>query len=55
MSCTSLIIGRAKNLIDEIPDIEEFYRKSPPHPEKGPEGMPLATLIGEHYVKRGKN
>jgi len=47
-------IGRAKNLMDEMPDSEEFFKNLPPPPEKGPEGMPLATLIGENYVKQGK-
>jgi len=45
-------IGRAKDLIDEIPDTEEFYKNLPP--EKGPGEMPIATLIGESYIKRGK-
>ena len=47
-------IGRAKNLMDEMPDSEEFFKNSPPPPKKGPEGMPMATLIGEYYVKKGK-
>ena len=45
-------IGRAKNLIDEMPDTEEFYKNLPP--EKRPGKMPIATLIGESYFKRGK-
>ena len=47
-------IGRAKNLMDEIPDSEEFFKNQPSPPEKAPEGMPMATLIGEYYYKTGK-
>ena len=45
-------IGRAKNLMDEMPDTEEFFKNIPP--EEGPWEMLLATLIGENYIKRGK-
>ena len=38
--------------MDEMPDSEEFFKNQPP--EKGPEGMPIATLIGENYIKQGK-
>ncbi len=46
-------IGRAKNLMDEMPDTEEFFKSLPP--EKGPGEMPIATLIGENFIKIGKN
>ena len=44
-------IGRAKNLMDEMPDSEEFFKNQPP--VKGYIKMPLATLIGENYIRRG--
>ncbi len=47
-------IGRAKNLMDEMPDTEEFFKNLTPPPEKGADGMPIATLIGEYYYKQGK-
>ena len=46
-------IGRAKNLMDEMPDSAEFFKKLPPPPEDGPKGGPVATLIDEYYT-RGK-
>ena len=44
-------IGRAKNLMDEMPDTEDFLNNLPP--ENGPEEMPIATLIGDKYIKKG--
>ena len=43
-------IGRAKNLMDEMPDTAEFFKNTPP-PEEGPKGMPIATLIGDYYSR----
>jgi len=46
-------IGRAKDLMDEMPDSEEFFRSMPP-PPKDSGGFPIGSLIGEHYVRHGK-
>jgi organic radical activating enzyme len=46
-------IGRAKDLMDEMPDSEEFFRKMPPPPKDGG-GYPIGSLIGEYYVRHGK-
>jgi hypothetical protein len=47
-------IGRAKNLMDEMPDAEEFFKNQPLPQKEGPVEMPMATLIGEYYCKKGK-
>jgi MoaA/NifB/PqqE/SkfB family radical SAM enzyme len=46
-------IGRAKDLMDEMPDSEEFFKKMPP-PPKDSGGYPVGSLIGENYVRHGK-
>ncbi len=48
-------IGRAKNLVDEIPDPVEFFKNAPPPPKKGAGGPPIATLIGEYYSRHNEN
>lgn len=47
-------IGRAKNLMDEMPDSEEFFKKMPRPPRQDKGGYPIGTLIGENYVHLGK-
>ena len=47
-------IGRAKELKDEIPDMEEFFKNAPPPKRKLHGGMPIATLIGEYYNQGGE-
>ena len=47
-------IGRAKNLMDEMPDSKEFFRNMPPPPKEDKGGYPIGTLIGEYYVHLGK-
>ena len=42
-------IGRAKELMDEMPDSEEFFKKAPPPPKKGDGAFRAGTLIGEYY------
>lgn len=44
-------IGKVKNLMDEMPDNEEFFNLPP---AEGPVEMPIATLIGDNYIKQGK-
>lgn len=46
-------IGRAKDLMDEMPDSEEFFKNMPP-PPKDSGGYPVGSLIGESYVRHGK-
>jgi len=46
-------IGRAKDLMDEIPDSEEFFKNMPP-PPKNTGGYPIGTLIGEDYTRHGE-
>lgn len=47
-------IGRAKDLMDEMPDAEEFFKSlgTPPANDSGE--YPIATLIDEDFFKRGK-
>ena len=50
-------IGRAKELMDEMPDSTDFFDKGPPPMKKGEKvgaGMPVGTLIGEYYVRGEK-
>lgn len=47
-------IGRARELMDEMPDTEEFFKKMPPRPKRRRIGGPIGTLIGENYVQNGK-
>ena len=42
-------IGRAKELMDEMPDSEEFFKTAPPPPKKGDGAFRAGTLIGEYY------
>lgn len=46
-------IGRARNLMSEMPDSEEFFKNMPP-PPKDSGGYPIGSLIGENYVRHGK-
>jgi hypothetical protein len=46
-------IGRAKDLMDEMPDSQEFFRNMPP-PPKNAGGPPIGSLIGEDYTRHGK-
>lgn len=46
-------IGRARDLMDEMPDSEEFFKSMPPPPKNGG-GYPIGSLIGEYYVRHGK-
>ena len=46
-------IVRAKDLMDEMPDSEEFFKNMPP-PPKDSGGYPIGSLIGENYVRHGK-
>ena len=46
-------IGRAKNLMDELPDSKEFFKNMPP-PPKNSGGYPIGSLIGENYTRFGK-
>ena len=41
-------IGRAKELMDEIPDSTEFFKNGPPLRDVG-------TLVGEHYRRHDKD
>ncbi len=45
-------IGRAKNLMDEMPDSEEFFKNRPARKDGG--GPPIGSLIGEDYTRFGK-
>jgi organic radical activating enzyme len=45
-------IGRARNLMDEMPNSEEFFKNMPPPPKTS--GYPIGSLIGEYYVRHGK-
>lgn len=47
-------IGRAKNLMDEMPDSEAFFKNMPPPPKKDKLNHPIGTLIGEDYLYKGK-
>ena len=47
-------IGRAKNLMDEMPDSEEFFKNMPPPPKNDKLSYPIGTLIGENYLHKGK-
>jgi hypothetical protein len=50
-------IGRAKELMDEMPDSADFFDDGPPPMKKGEKsgpGMPVGTLIGEYYVRDEK-
>jgi hypothetical protein len=47
-------IGRAKDLMDEMPDSTDYFDNGPPPMKKGEKvaaGMPVGTLIGEYYVR----
>ncbi len=46
-------IGRAKDLMDEMPDSKEFFKNMPP-PGKDTPGYPIGSLIGEDYMRHGK-
>ncbi|MFC1495233.1 radical SAM protein [Thermodesulfobacteriota bacterium] len=46
-------IGRAKDLMDEMPDSEEFFKNMPKPPEKD-RGYPIGSLLGENYTRHGK-
>ncbi len=45
-------IGRAKDLMDEMPDSKEFFKNLPPPKESN--GYPIGSLIGEDYTRHGK-
>jgi organic radical activating enzyme len=45
-------IGRARDLMDEMPDSEAFFKNMPPPPKTA--GYPIGSLIGEYYVRHGK-
>jgi organic radical activating enzyme len=47
-------IGRAKDLMDEMPDSEEFFKNMPPPPKNVAGGYPIGSLIGEDYIRHGK-
>jgi organic radical activating enzyme len=47
-------IGRAKNLMDEMPDSEEFFKNMPPPPKDNNLSYPIGTIIGEYYLHKGK-
>ena len=47
-------IGRAKNLMDEMPDSKEFFKNMPPPPKEDKGGYPIGTLVGENYMHHGK-
>ena len=50
-------IGRAKELMDEMPDSADYFDNGPPPMKKGEKvaaGMPVGTLIGEYYVRGEK-
>ena len=42
-------IGRAKELMDEMPDSEEYFKKMPRPPKKGDGNFRAGTLMGEYY------
>jgi organic radical activating enzyme len=46
-------IGRARDLMDEMPESQEFFKNAPP-PPKGSGGYPIGSLIGENYVRHGR-
>ena len=46
-------IGRAKDLMDEMPDSEAFFKNMPP-PPKDSGGFPIGSLIGEDYIRHGE-
>lgn len=46
-------IGRAKDLMDEMPDSKEFFKNMPKPPKKY-SGFPIGSLIGENYTRHGK-
>ena len=47
-------IGRAKELTDEMPDSEEFFKNMPPPPKNDKLNYPIGTLLGENYLHKGK-
>jgi len=47
-------IGRARELMDEMPDSEEFFKNMPPPPKENKGGYPIGSLIGEYYVHKGR-
>ena len=47
-------IGKARNLTDEMPDSEAFFKNMPPPPKENKGGYPIGSLIGEYYVHKGK-
>jgi organic radical activating enzyme len=47
-------IGRAKSLMDEMPDSKEFFKNMPPPPRKDTGGPPIGSLIGEDYTRLGR-
>ena len=47
-------IGRAKELMDEMPDSEEFFKNMPPPPKNDKLSYPIGTLLGEYYLHKGK-
>jgi MoaA/NifB/PqqE/SkfB family radical SAM enzyme len=46
-------IGRARDLVDEMPDSQEFFKNASP-PPKDSGGYPIGSLIGENYVRHGR-
>jgi organic radical activating enzyme len=46
-------IGRARDLMEEMPDSAEFF-KNMPAPPKDSGGYPIGSLIGEDYTRHGK-
>ena len=47
-------IGKARELMDEMPDSEEFFKNMPPPPRENRGGYPIGSLIGEYYVHKGR-
>jgi MoaA/NifB/PqqE/SkfB family radical SAM enzyme len=47
-------IGRARELMDEMPDSEEFFKNMPPPPKNDKLSYPIGTLLGENYLHKGK-
>jgi organic radical activating enzyme len=47
-------IGRAKDLMYEMPDSAEFFKNLPPPPKEETGGYPIGSLIGEDYTRHGK-
>ncbi len=47
-------IGRARDLMDEMPDSKEFFKNTPPPSKENKGSYPIGSLIGEYYVRHGK-